>query len=277
MGDNEKRDVVPVEGQQTENATGTLGKAMSLLELIALSEKPMRFTDVLEASGQPRGTVHRQLSHLLAEGLIEQSTDQTYVAGLRLLRFAARAWSSNDLRNVAAPHLAALHEATGESVHLGVLHGGEITYLDKIEGKHALRMHSQVGNASPAYCTGVGKAALSLLPDDEMRIVAESLDFRRFTENTLAGPEALLAEVAAIRAAGFGFDLEEHEVGIHCVAAPVRAEGRAFQAAISVTGPAYRISLEQLTQWGPLVRETAGKIALELACRLPPVATRGSQ
>lgn len=117
-----------------DSTTGTLGKAISLLELVAIAEKPMRFTDIVEASGQPRGTVHRQLTHLVAEGLIEQSTDQTYAVGLRLLRFAARAWSGNDLRSVATSHLTALHEATGESVHLGVLHGGEVTYLDKIEG-----------------------------------------------------------------------------------------------------------------------------------------------
>lgn len=255
-----------------DSTTGTLGKAISLLELVAIAEKPMRFTDIVEASGQPRGTVHRQLTHLVAEGLIEQSTDQTYAVGLRLLRFAARAWSGNDLRSVATSHLTALHEATGESVHLGVLHGGEVTYLDKIEGKHALRMHSQVGNSSPAYCTGVGKAALSLLSDLEVRTIAANLNFHRFTENTLLDAEALLAEISAIRNTGFGFDRQEHEVGIHCVAAPIKATGRNFQAAVSVTGPAYRISLEQLTLWGTLVGETAEKIALELRYRLPPVA-----
>lgn len=65
--------------------------------------------------------------------------------GLRLLQLAAKAWSGNDLRSVAAPHLAALQDATQESVHLAVLNGGQVTYLDKIEGRHTLRMHSQVG------------------------------------------------------------------------------------------------------------------------------------
>lgn len=83
--------------------TGTLGKAVSLLELIAFAEKPMRFTDVVEACGQPRGTVHRQLAHLVAEGLVDHAADQTYAVGLRLLQLAAKAWSGNDLRSVAAP------------------------------------------------------------------------------------------------------------------------------------------------------------------------------
>lgn len=268
----ENPDAVPVLLRKTENATGTLGKAVSLLELIAFAEKPMRFTDVVEACGQPRGTVHRQLAHLVAEGLVDHASDQTYVVGLRLLQLAAKAWSGNDLRSVAAPHLAALQEATQESVHLAVLNGRQVTYLDKMEGRHTLRMHSQVGKTSPAYCTGVGKAALSLLPADELSELARGMEFHRFTEATLITPEALIADVAAISDNGYGFDLQEHEIGIHCVAAPVRAPGRNFRAAISVTGPAYRVDAQQLRNWAPLVRETADKISAELACRLSPVA-----
>ena len=270
--DDSAHQAAPARQRKTESDTGTLGKAVSLLELIAFAEKPMRFTDVVEACGQPRGTVHRQLAHLVAEGLVDHAADQTYVVGLRLLQLAAKAWSGNDLRSVAAPHLAALQEATQESVHLAVLNGGQVTYLDKMEGRHALRMHSQVGKTSPAYCTGVGKAALSLLAPDDLAALAARLDFHRFTEHTIVGPEALAQDVAAIRSNGYGFDLQEHEIGIHCVAAPVRAPGRNFHAAISVTGPAYRVDMEQLRKWGPLVRETADKIAADLACRLSPVA-----
>ena len=265
-------DPVPGRAGKPQSETGTLGKAVSLLELIAFAEKPMRFTDVVEACGQPRGTVHRQLAHLLAEGLIDHAPDQTYAVGLRLLQFAAKAWSGNDLRSVAAPHLAALQEMTQESVHLAVLNGGQVTYLDKIEGRHTLRMHSQVGKTSPAYCTGVGKAALSLLSVDALADLAAGLAFHRFTENTITTPEALIRDVSAIRVQGYGFDLQEHEIGIHCAAAPVHAPGRNFHAAISVTGPAYRVDVEQLYKWAPLVRETADKISAELACRLSPVA-----
>lgn len=272
MPNDQKHDPVPGRVRKAEMETGTLGKAVSLLELVAFAEKPMRFTDVVEACGQPRGTVHRQLAHLLAEGLIDHAPDQTYVVGLRLLQLAAKAWSGNDLRSVAAPHLAALQDATQESVHLAVLNGGQVTYLDKIEGRHTLRMHSQVGKSSPVYCTGVGKAALSLLPADDLAELAAGLDFHRFTDNTIVTPEALVKDVAAILMNGYGFDLQEHEIGIHCVAAPVHAPGRNFHAAISVTGPAYRVDAEQLRKWAPQVRETADRISAELACRLSPVA-----
>jgi len=261
----------PVQEKQ-DIATGTLGKAISLLERVVMSPDPLRFTDILHQSGQPRGTLHRQLSHLLEEGLLEQRSDQTYVAGIRLLKFAASAWSGSDLRSIAAPHLRTLHEQTGESVHLGVIRGTEIIYLDKIDGKHAVRMYSQIGRTSPLYCTGVGKAALSLLSEAELAGVIEALSFQSFTANTISSEGQLRAEIETIRSRGYGFDMEEHEVGIQCIAVPI-ATGRAdFRAAISVTGPAYRLTKERLEGWAPLVQEIAVKISTDAAVRLPPVS-----
>ncbi len=136
-------------------ATGTLGKAIATLSLVCEAEAPLRFTDILERSGQPRGTLHRQLTHLVAEGLLDIGRDQLYAPGLRLLSLAASAWSRNEMRRLAEPHLQALNALTGETVHLGVLRGSEIVYLDKVEGRQAIRMYSQIGRASPVYCTGL--------------------------------------------------------------------------------------------------------------------------
>lgn len=256
--------------EKQEIATGTLGKAISLLELVVMSPEPLRFTDILHRSGQPRGTLHRQLSHLVEEGLLEQRVDQTYVAGIRLLKFAANAWSANDLRSVATPHLRALHQKTGESVHLGIMRGAEIIYLDKIDGRHAVRMYSQIGRTSPLYCTGVGKAALSILPEADLLKIIEQLNFRSYTANTITSSSRLLSEIDMIRQQGYGFDLEEHEVGIHCIAVPIMAERADIRAAISVTGPAYRLTRELLEHWAPLVREIAGYISSDMSSRLAP-------
>lgn len=250
--------------------TGTLGKAVSLLELVVMSDEPLRFVDILQRSGQPRGTLHRQLSHLLAEGLLEQNADNSYVAGVRILKFAAQAWSRNDLRSIAAPHLRALQELTEESVHLGVLRGMEITYLDKVDGKQAVRMYSQIGRTSPVHCTGVGKAALSLLSEAELAETIAKITFNLFTPNTISTADRLFREVQTIREKGFGYDLEEHEVGIQCVAAPIVMTGYRVFAAISVTGPAYRLRRDILEQWSPVVREVSARISGELRHRLPP-------
>lgn len=250
--------------------TGTLGKTMRLLELVARAERPPRFSDVLARSGEPRGTVHRQLSHLVEEGLLEIGPDGTYRPGLRLLTLAAGAWASADIREIAAPILAGLHAETGETVHFGVLRGSEVIYLDKVESRQSVRMHSQIGRASPLYCTGIGKAALSLLADDQMRELVAGMEFRRHTSTTLADGDALIGEIAVIRATGLAYDREEHEEGIRCIAAPVPLPGPDGAAAISVTGPAFRIGQERLEAWAGAVRQAANRIATEAAIRLGP-------
>ncbi len=177
---------------------------------------------------------------------------------------------TNEFRAVAAPFLEALHRQTGETVHLGVLRGREIIYLDKVESRQAVRMNSQIGNASPAYCTGVGKAALSALETGALEAILDGLEFRRFTPQTIADRASLLVELAEIRESGIAFDREEHEPGIRCVAAPVVDPGRALVAGVSVTGPAYRVGQQQLDDWAPHVRRAARAIMEELSARLGP-------
>ena len=252
--------------------TGTLGKAVSLLDIVACAPRPPRFTDILRESGQPRGTLHRQLSNLVDEGLLAVRPDQSYEPGLRLLTLASRAWAGNEFRAVAEPHLERLHEATGETVHLAVLRGAYVIYLDKVEGRQVLRMHSQIGNASPAYCTGVGKAALSVLAPDDLEARIAATRFERHTASTLATPGALRAEIAAIREGGVAYDREEHEPGIRCVAAPVHSPARNLVAALSVTGPAFRVSEARLEGWADAVRAAARDIVDDLEPRLGPRA-----
>ncbi|MBY3596156.1 IclR family transcriptional regulator [Rhizobium bangladeshense] len=258
------------DGMAQARETGTLGKLMVLLDLVTHADTPLRFTDILALASQPRGTLHRQLSHLVEEGLLELDGDGRYAPGLRLLDFAARSWARNEFRLIAEPHLAELQQATGETVHLGVLRGQSIIYLDKVEGRQPVRMYSQIGNASPCYCTGVGKAALSLLPPESLVDLLAGLSFTSFTASTHASAETLAAEIREIAEQGYAFDREEHEAGIRCVAAPVWSEDRTFIGGISVTGPAYRLSMELLRQWAVPVQLTAARIMEGMRVRLGP-------
>jgi len=258
------------DGIMQARETGTLGKLMVLLDLVTHADAPLRFTDILSLAGQPRGTLHRQLGHLVEEGLIEVDVDGRYAPGLRLLDFAARSWARNEFRLIAEPHLADLQQATGETVHLGVLRGSSIIYLDKVEGRQPVRMYSQIGNASPCYCTGVGKAALSRLPAESLTNLLADLSFTRFTASTHVSAETLLAEIREIADLGYAFDREEHEAGIRCVAAPVWSEDRTFIGGVSITGPAYRLSMELLRQWAVPVQLAAGRIMEGMRIRLGP-------
>jgi IclR family transcriptional regulator, acetate operon repressor len=258
-----------VEGSADKD-TGTLGKAVAVLESIALSDKPLRFTDLLSKVPQPRGTLHRQVTNLIEEGFLSVNGDQTYQLGVRFLKFAARSWSKNRFREIAEPFIHQLHEATGETVHLGVLSGAEVVYLDKVESRQVVRMHSQIGNASPAYCTGVGKAALSTFSDTQVRKMLGRVKFKKFTNTTHGNIEALLAELSVMRSHGYGFDRQEHEPGIHCVAAPIRSVQGYIAAGISVTAPSFRVSMGQLEDWAGHVIESAASIQAEINARLSP-------
>lgn len=257
-------------GKREDQSTGTLGKAVAVLDAIASSPEPLRFKDLAGRIDQPRGTLHRQISNLIGEGLVFVNADQSYSLGTRLLKFASLSWSKNRFRNIAEPHLHALHDRTGETVHLGILQGVEVIYLDKVESRQAVRMHSQIGNASPAYCTGVGKAALSALADEDLRAIAERISYVRHTPNTIANASGLLKEIATVRKEGIAYDREEHEPGIKCVAAPIASANRHLAAGISVTGPAYRVKDSELRKWAPLVRSAAHDIEEDLRMRLGP-------
>ena len=146
----------------------------------------------------------------------------------------------------------------------------EIIYLDKVESRQAVRMASQIGRASPAYCTGVGKAALAALPQPRLDALLDVTVLRPFTPHTIVERQALEAEIAAIRRAGHAIDREEHEAGIRCVAAAIFDQERTFIGGVSVTGPAYRVGEEALLDWAPLVRATANAVMEEIAARLGP-------
>lgn len=253
--------------------TGTLGKALVLLDIIATSPEPLRFTDLLNRTEQPRGTLHRQLSHLLEEGLIQLNDDTgTYELGVRLLNWASLTWSRNNLRSLAARFLENLHDQTQETVHLAVLRGDRVVYLDKVESCQAVRMHSQIGNTSPVYCTGVGKAMLSVLDDASLHKLVNRIEFKRYTDYTLTTPESLLTEINHIRQQGYAEDREEHEVGIRCVAAPIISAKGELRGGISATAPTFRLQAGQLEQWHIWVKATAQAISEHLAIHMGPYA-----
>lgn len=252
----------------TDRDTGTLGKAMVVLDLIAKTSAPLRFSDIMVATGEPRGTLHRRLRQLREEGLVETLSDGRYALGLRLMHLASQAWAKSDVRLIARPHLESLQRKVGETVHFGILTGTEITYLDKVEASQTVRMYSRVGALSPAYCTGIGKAALARLPDDVVGEILAQMKFERFTAATARDRDELATMVAAIRETGFAYDLEEHESGICCIAAGFLADGKA--GGVSITAPAYRADRQRLDEWRQDLREATTRIEFEIGARRDP-------
>lgn len=259
------------------SGTAALEKGLAVLDHIAKAQTPMRFSDLLITTGLPKATLHRILQALVSRRLL--SLDQmthTYQPGLWALELAQRAWEEMDIRKAAASEIVRLAEETAETVHLAVLDIPDVVYIDKVESQQRIRMFSSIGKRGPAYCTGVGKAILAFLTPEDLREVLDQITYEAYTKNTIVDETSLLSQLEEIRDRGYSLDLEEHELGILCVAAPVFDHRGLVAAAVSVTGPSFRFTKKRLGLAAPIVLSAARRITAAIGGRVtsyPAVST----
>jgi DNA-binding IclR family transcriptional regulator len=241
---------------------GTVGKALGVLDQVAAFGRPVRFGELLDGSGHPKATLYRLVQTLTNQGMLAYDPDrQTYAPGVRLVRLAHAAWAQSSLAPIARPYLDELSNLVGETVHLAQLDHAQVLYVDKRNAAQPVEMFSQAGKIGPAYCTGVGKAMLAFTDPAQLEVIVAQQSFHRFTPNTLITAPALLSELAEIKAHGYGFDREEHEPGIICVALPILSDGGRVLGGLSVTSTTGRTNLAGLEKLVPQLRDTAAKIA----------------
>ncbi|CAH1223463.1 HTH-type transcriptional regulator XynR [Paenibacillus plantiphilus] len=240
-------------------------RALSILEILRNHPDGLGVTEISNRLDVAKSTAFRLLFSLLEEGYV-QKDDQTdhYRLGLKLLQLGNEVAKSMDLRRLATPYLKRLVDLTGETTHLAVYEKGEVVYIDKLESSATIRMYSQVGLRAPAHCTGLGKAMLSGLPDEEIDRVIETKGLQKFTETTLITRGQLMEALKEAHRNGYAFDDEEHERGVRCAAAPIFNFENKVIAGISVAGPTTRISQERMRQIGPQVSQIAKEISREM-------------
>ena len=257
--------VPSAQAQKGAAGDGTVGKALGVLDLVAAFGRPVRFAELQASSALPKATLYRLLQTLTSQRMLAYDTDrQTYAPGLRLVRLAHAAWAASSLAPIARPHIDALSADLGETVHLAQLDGAQVLYVDKRNALDPIEMYSQAGKVGPAYCTGVGKVMLAYLdPAEADRVIAQQ-SFHSFTPATLPDAAALRAELAEIRAHGYGFDREEHEPGIICAAMPIRSSTGRVLGALSVTSSTARTNLAALEAHVPRLMQAVQAISNEL-------------
>lgn len=232
--------------------TISVERAFGLLRIVCEADRPPRFSDIVSASGLPKSTVNRLLATLCDQGLVRfDADDKHYRAGYGLLSLAAGTWAGLDIRHAAANEMATLLSEFGETVHLAVLEGDEIIYLDKLESPQSIRLFSAVGKRGPVYCTGIGKAILAELEEARREAILTGLKPTAHTPHTLTSPAAIRTELETIHRRGCAYDMEEHEEGIRCVAVAIRDFRGEPIAGLSVTSTANRLDDKRM---GELVR-----------------------
>ncbi|MPZ83600.1 MAG: helix-turn-helix domain-containing protein [Actinophytocola sp.] len=235
-----------------DGPNSVVGRAFALLSAFRPEDPEVGLATLCRRTGISKTTAHRLLRELSTWDAVEQ-VGRGWRLGMTMFELGQLAPRQRGLREAAAPFLADLFQATGQTVHLAVPDGTEVVYVQKIDGRGGPEVASRIGGRMPAYCTGVGKAMLAHLPAERLAEVLAAGLVRR-TPRTVVAPRLLTREIAAVRDRGYAEEHEESTVGIACVAAPVLdARGMAV-AAVSITGWANRLDT---ARFAPAVRTAA--------------------
>jgi DNA-binding IclR family transcriptional regulator len=211
-----------------------------------------------------KSTVHRLLATLEAKRFVERDSESgVYRAGIHLLQLAYLAMESNDLRRLAEPFLRQLWEAYPETVDLSIFDGEDVFYTAVIESPHRMKLAAAVGQRLPAYCTASGKSILAHLPiSTAVHILEHGMaKSPAFTPHSVA---QILESFEKTRDLGYAYSEQEYEEGINAVASAVLARSGQPIAAVAIAGPAFRLTHDRIFEIGPVVRDTARAIALEI-------------
>ena len=243
----------------------SLIRALSLLNALARHDQGLGLSEAAKETGLAVSTAHRLLSTLSHENFVRFDPEggvwmigvQTFIVGSAFLR-------ARELTSVARPLMRQLMERSGETVNLAVEEGGEAIYVAQIECRKTMRAIARPGGRAAMHCSGVGKALLAAMPEEDVERIIALRGLPAATAKTITTPAALRAELQAIRKRGFAIDEEENAIGLRCVAAPVFDEQGKPIAAISLSGPTARIGDDLLLSLGEIVLDAARHITAGL-------------
>ena len=228
----------------------------------------MKLQEVANDLNIHKSTVHRIISSLCAYGYVQRSDEtKKYRLGLKFLDISSTIIGNLDIREVAKKSIEELNNITKETVHLAMLLGNQVIYIDKKESLYSIRMYSEIGKNAPLHCTGVGKVILAFQPPKIQEKLLDSITFHKYTENTIVSMKQLMREVEEIREKGYALDKEEHEKNIGCMAVPIRDYTKKVIASISVTAILYRMNIEDLIKYKNMVLEKGYEISRKLGYR----------
>ncbi len=255
---------------EKRNSSSSLRKAMVMLAVVAEHASVsggLALTELAEISGLNKSTVLRLAAPLIDENLIERDrTTGKFRLGYGSLRLGQSYLESLDLRSAANEDLRALMRKTSNTVHLVVLSGTDVVYLDKVEDKATVRMASRVGATMPAFCTAVGKAILAYSTEEVVSSVLGA-PMVALTPKSITDPGELRLELGAVRRRGYAIDDRENEPEVRCVAAPIFNHDDAVVAALSVSSLASRMTAVQVREVGPMAATVGLRISVKLGSR----------
>jgi IclR family transcriptional regulator, KDG regulon repressor len=270
---NKKKNILLVGGQmatsKSNSSVQSVERALIILDVLKENPNGLGITEIAKRLDVAKSSAHRLTTTLCSFGFVRKNIESDkYLLGLKVVELGEAVLESLDLRTVASPFLQELVNELGETVHLVILENSEIVYIDKIESPKTIRMYSRIGKRAPVHCTGVGKAMMAFLHEEEINQIIINRGLKRYTEYTHTTKGELLKNLEEIRNSGYSIDEQEHELGIRCVAAPVFDHKNKVIAGISVAAPINRLDTTMIDKYAAKITNCAGKISRGLGYRL---------
>lgn len=244
-----------------------VARTLEVLELLSGAERPRSLAELMELTGLPKSTLHRILVKLEQERMVQREPDgKRYTTGPRLVALAVNALRNSSHRGERHAILQSLVDEIGETCNFTTLDGNEIVYLDRVEAQWPLRMVLQPGSRVPLHCTASGKLFLSLMPARRRHRLIGAAVLRRYTDNTITGPERLEEALQRVREEMVGTDEEEFLAGLSAIAVPVMNPQGQICAAVAVHAPTARMNIAKARAHLPALRRAAAALAATCAC-----------
>jgi DNA-binding IclR family transcriptional regulator len=243
-----------------DTSVQSVHRAISILQVLAL-RGAAGVTEIATELGVHKSTVFRLLATLESRGLVEQHAERArYRLGHGVVQLAAGAAKMDDLSLISRPILRALADTGHETVNLAVHDGRAVISIDQVLGSPSITTVNWVGQRSPVHATAAGKVFLAhMAPEQLDALLADDLE--AYTPHTVVDPAALKRQLALVREHGYALTREEHEIGLAAIGAPIRTLDGHVIAAVTASGPTFRITEDTLPELIKHVQAAAAEIS----------------
>lgn len=265
----------PIGKAAQPSSVQALDRALHILEVVSDADG-LTLSEIAQRAEIAPSTAHRLLTTMESHGFVHVDDELGHwVVGVGAFGVGMAFLRGRKLVTMGRGRMRALMESSGETANLGIEDEGEVVFISQVETHESIRAFFRPGRRGAIHASGIGKALLAAMTEERVRALVAAKGLKRFTENTITTPDALLADLADIRKRGWALDNEEHTLGMRCIAAVIYNEYGETIAGVSISGPTVRVTGERLEELGEQVHTAAHDITVAIGGRAPTEAGQG--
>ncbi len=253
-----------MEENTRNNSVKSVTKAFAIIDALDKAEE-LSISQLSEILEMDKTTVHRIVNTIKESGFVIQNPNtKKYSNSMKFYMYGRNVLHKNELGDIARPYIRQIAQITGETVNLGIRVENSVVYIDRAQSETGIQVATTTGKSIPMHCTGMGKAIMAYLSDEEIDEIIKESDLIAYTENTAITKEQLIEKLAEVKEKGIAIDHEEFDTGLIAFGAPIfNAEGKPF-AAISISCPKVRYSKQSAGLFEKLLSDASAIISMKL-------------